>query len=1784
MVLLVTACIPSGEGNVKTFTITFSVNATDAALEDGQPVAVIPVMQGGTLVFPSNPTRQGFSFDGWFFEAEHNLAVNQLTAATFADSPISSNITVFAKWSPRSTSTVGENPPNPPTAQNFWVTFNPTIAEGGLTQRVIVRSYVTRAFANSVFTAPAGFVLDGWFYDAAHTQEVDFTRPLTADITFFAKWAREHFTVTYLNGLNSNDIIAGLTQHVAFNDFFTTPAISSLPFVTNDYNVQKLFLNFVEVVTVDDVDVETGNFAAATQYRLAEARNIRLRVVWEEQYAVSFTHSNPKDGGSLIRPPVPPVRVGAEVIIPSPLYDPPNFRFAGFEHVQTGDVYQVGQSFLFTQDYIDLPLSYDAVRGAVADFEAIWLELFTVSFAVGNTHGATVLGETNSVRVVAGEAFLLPAHTFSAPAVLTFLGWEIEQGDLIIATIGMPRQGTRAVMPLGNPADVVLWAVWGSTPRFTTTFVSIVSSGDDEFEDVALRRAGDFFNLPSLVDEHDNAMFTRLHYTFAGWQVASINGVPQAPAELPLRAGFGFHMPAGDVVFAAQWTPVTFRINYLISATNGVTQFANISHGSNRVNYTVENGVVRVNSNQFSVTGYTFVGFLFEPNPNISLDPLNGLWLEFNSALLAREVTITIEIAPTAHTLNFVTNTTHDEPIRNVNFDSLYNLTALTATLQGLPERSGYEIAFWRIAGGEIFESSGVWKWTESSLTVEAVWSRIATAGLSFALVADGTYGVEGYVPLAHDAREVVVPSYFNRIAVTAINTQAFLNNTVLQTIVLPETLLRIEAYAFTGSGLRYITLPNSLTSISDHAFFGASELLVVTAYEMSLLHFIGAHAFANCINLRYVKLPAAVSFIGAHAFAGSPNAEIYSLALRPSTGWASNFNSGNNLIEFRLLAEVLDGGRFKVYYVLGNNGAKIVEYYSYDNIAVGMYLPGTLGGSFVTAFGGAFFVGGGLGNYDFRAHSSFNSGTIVGVEGSFEIILNNANSRAFIVGYTGGLKNIVLNLSTHQVTVVGGANNGAQVFLTGGRIENVSDVTLTFVSNEDGWFDITYQGVTFTLSPFAGGFRLERVEADEFKSIKLPSIVTAINANVFPFDMREVYINSECVNIHQHAFGNPNTAVFVDRALRNDEKNAGGFASYMNFVVETYNENTLIFNDFEFTFAVDFTLFAWLPMFYTDPGPGDNDAYNSFWAGFNWQGLPASFITVTIVGYRGAGGVVSIPEFFPIPTTSGVFNFMPWFTQPDINVPAAHRTNIRGQALTVGQNAFRDNYAITQVSLPSSIREIAASAFENCVNLTAINLHNITVLGEAAFAGCRLLREAVFENNNLTVVGARAFENNFSLREVRLPSNVAVIGARAFANCTTLANFVFTSSNIRYVGASAFENCTKLRLGNFNGTQLVYVGGLAFYGVMHIGNFAMGENLSYVGDKAFAYAGITAFAAVGGVNPFYAVIDGILYFKNQNILVAYPSLRAGADLVVANTTVVINAHAFAGAVNLRNVLLPFTTISVEDFAFKDANLTVFTPYATAPVGFSINAFGGGVSVVFGATAIPPAGNQFEGMLTFGDFVYFVEDGFAYIVRYTGNLVYVIIPTSLNGVDVGGLQNGAFLNQNVRSVFLPSQIASVQSGAFANDNFIVVYTNAAAMLIGWHYFENVVYFAAVVNELAGGFQYIQIGAERHLTRYIGAGGNVVVPSSITHICTHAFAGAVGVTAVEINGGVVGNYAFRQSESLVTVTVTGAPTIGYHAFRDCWQLLRIIGSVNASSGTGWNFIGIANGTSDVDIWL
>ncbi len=185
---------------------------------------------------------------------------------------------------------------------------------------------------------------------------------------------------------------------------------------------------------------------------------------------------------------------------------------------------------------------------------------------------------------------------------------------------------------------------------------------------------------------------------------------------------------------------------------------------------------------------------------------------------------------------------------------------------------------------------------------------------------------------------------------------------------------------------------------------------------------------------------------------------------------------------------------------------------------------------------------------------------------------------------------------------------------------------------------------------------------------------------------------------------------------------------------------------------------------------------------------------------------------------------------------------------------------------------------------------------GEATVTGCTSHASDVTVPDILggcpvTAIGDGAFMYCDSMTYLTLPSGIRSIGQDAFRDCVSLAELNLPDA-VETIGDGAFQSCSSLKR-------------------IHIG-----KSVSLISDNAFLYCFSLTEYSVDDENASYASSDGVLFDKDFDTLVSYPTARYGA-YTVPETVSKIGRYAFLCCSSLTDITLPNSLREIGEYAFN---------------------------------------------------------------------------------------------------------------------------------------------------------------------------------------------------------------------------------------------------------------------------
>ena len=994
--------------------------------------------------------------------------------------------------------------------------------------------------------------------------------------------------------------------------------------------------------------------------------------------------------------------------------------------------------------------------------------------------------------------------------------------------------------------------------------------------------------------------------------------------------------------------------------------------------------------------------------------------------------------------------------------------------------------------------------------------------------------------------------SYTVPAGVTTVGSNAFDSCFGLTNILLPNTLTNIESAAFANlPGLVQISLPNHLLALGDYAFDNCPNLAGITLPDSlvtlgdyvcyddtgltnvifgSRVKAIGAMDFYYCTGLSSLTLPNSVTRIGDNAFDYCLSLAQVTLPAHLTDLGGSAFADCQILTQINLPDSLTDLGQYAFYdgFALASvtlpKGLKNIGDYTFYGCTslTSFTIPNT-----VTNVGsGAFYGCTGLGDLTIPGKvSQIGQNAFSSCSGLTNVIIANG---------VGGLGDFAFE-GCHQLTTVflGGSvtNLGEFVFgdcpdlvgvyfqgnapaTDGTAFLDDNQPTVYYLAGTSGWTGtfagepavlISTGSLTVTLSPAAAVSAGAQWRVDFGSSQNSGDTVASLSPGI-------------------HTVSFSGVSGWLAPAGRTVSVSVGATTNVSGAYTQLYTYES-----------------AYIYLITND--------------------------TVTITGYTGPGGAVTIPA---------TINGLP-VTQIGLPGPA-------GLAAPVvplgGRLEGSGNWqGVTRVTIPEGVLRLGPTAFWQCLSLTNVSLPaSVTNIGTGAFGACNALTAITVAAHNpdySSMAGVLFNQNRTTLLQYpgglagsyTIPAGVTSIGNEAFAEYPTpvSVNYVLPSplpppifpiSPLPLPGFPIVVTnypgiLPNNRTPNPSRPNLIAKGaGVA--NAAAVASPALVANGSSAGNVASGATGLTGITIPASVTSI-----GIEAFYGCTGL---------TQIVLPDRVASLGINAFLGCTNLTGITIPASLVGIGAGAFSGC--TALTAITVARNNPEYSSTGGVLFDRWQTTLLQyPAGlvgsytvpgsvtsigtNAFAqcgglGGIAFPNSITHIDDG---AFESCTSLTAVVIP---NGVTHIG--NYAFEQcSGLTGLILPDSVTSLGDGAFELCTGLVSVTLSDQLTqIGSEVFFNCSALGGIT--IPNGVTSIGNSAFAQC----GNLGGITIPDSVTQIGPNAFLDS-GLTSVTIPDSVnsIGDGAFEDCYNLTFATLgSGVTNLAFDAFNDCNALAAI----------------------------
>lgn len=471
----------------------------------------------------------------------------------------------------------------------------------------------------------------------------------------------------------------------------------------------------------------------------------------------------------------------------------------------------------------------------------------------------------------------------------------------------------------------------------------------------------------------------------------------------------------------------------------------------------------------------------------------------------------------------------------------------------------------------------------------------------------------------------------------------------------------------------------------------------------------------------------------------------------------------------------------------------------------------------------------------------------------------------------------------------------------------------------------------------------------------------------------------------------------------------------------------------------------------------------------------------------------------------------------------------------------FADAGLVESIAIPASVTNIAPGAFAGVGALLSVDTSN------SAYSS---VDGVLFDKGQTALLRCPGqIYGNYDI-----PDTVTNIADYAFYYCENLTNITIPNGVVR--------------IGNF-----------VFYACYGLTNITVPASVTVIGTNSFVTGNIKSIT-VDGLNPCFSSLGGVLFNKDQTLLIQMPMGETGSYTIPDTVTMVGDYSFYSSA--LTNIIVPanVTTLGTGVFNSVWGINSIAIPNSIGSIGdadfFSCQNLTN-VSLpdtitnigdqAFSGCPNLPAISLPAGLVNIGDKAFLfcedltnitIPDGVTNIGAYAFSECFALTNFNIPG-GVHRIREGTFsFCENLSSIIIPTNITSIGDSAFYYSGLTNIIIPNSVTCIGNSAFS----FSDLVHAVVGdGVTCIGSNAFENCSRL----ETVTLGDGLTNLGQMAFYACVDLTSIVVPNGVtnIEDSTFNDCFSLTNVILgTGASSIGDYAFYNCDSLTGLYFAGNA----------------------
>lgn len=292
-----------------------------------------------------------------------------------------------------------------------------------------------------------------------------------------------------------------------------------------------------------------------------------------------------------------------------------------------------------------------------------------------------------------------------------------------------------------------------------------------------------------------------------------------------------------------------------------------------------------------------------------------------------------------------------------------------------------------------------------------------------------------------------------------------------------------------------------------------------------------------------------------------------------------------------------------------------------------------------------------------------------------------------------------------------------------------------------------------------------------------------------------------------------------------------------------------------------------------------------------------------------------------------------------------------------------------------------------------------------------------MFANVVPTTMTVTASANIVSYLGFSFDTSTGTITQYTGTDATVIIPNTINGVSVKSIGNWAFGGCTSL-------TNITIPEGITiidhsvFYGCSALTSINIPASVTSIGQVALNRCDSLMNISVNANNANYKSIDGVLYSKDGTKLIQCPGGKTSITIPDGVTT--IGYCAFNGCDRLVSMTVPDSLTTIEKGGLDTTAATTYNVKSEAIKNLLTTNGASSSKIILNSQT---STNQ-------TDFTFDAATGT--ITKYNGTATSVVIPSTINGVQVKKIGTYAFRSNGITSITIPDGVTSIEDCAFEN--------------------------------------------------------------------------------------------------------------------------------------------------------